>query len=69
MTHEHQSPDITATFLRRCLHTLEHALAELKDSDPDDIAYDIYRAACVKEFELPSRRSDRGEGRWVTDYT
>ncbi len=38
MTHEHQSPDITATFLRRCLHTLEHALAELKDSDPDDIA-------------------------------
>ena len=59
MTHEHQSPDITATFLRRCLHTLEHALAELKDSDPDDIAYDIYRAACVKEFELVLEQSGK----------
>ena len=59
MTHEHQSRDITATFRRRCLRTLEHALAELKRSDPDDIAYDIYRAACVKEFELVLEQSGK----------
>ena len=44
--------NINTAFLRRCLDTLERALGELKRSDPDDIAYDIYRAACVKEFEI-----------------
>ena len=44
--------NIDTVFLRRCLDTLERALAELKRSDPTDIAYDIYRAACVKEFEI-----------------
>ena len=43
---------INTEFLRRCLDTLERALDELKRSDPDDITYDIYRAACVKEFEI-----------------
>ena len=43
---------IDTTFLRRCLDTLERALDELTRSDPSDIAYDIYRAACVKEFEI-----------------
>ena len=40
------------TFVERCLDTLERALSELQCSDPTDIAYDIYRAACVKEFEI-----------------
>ena len=43
---------VNTEFLRRCLNTLEHALGELERSDPDDITYDIFRAACVKEFEL-----------------
>ena len=34
-------------------------MAELKRSDPDDIAYDIYRAACVKEFELVLEQSGK----------
>lgn len=43
---------IDTEFLRRCLDTLEHCLGELKRRDPDEIAYDAYRAACVKEFEI-----------------
>jgi len=43
---------IDTEFLRRCLDTLEHCLEELKRTDPDGIAYDAYRAACVKEFEI-----------------
>lgn len=43
---------IDATFLRRCLRTLEHALTALRASDPEAIEYDVFRAACVKEFEL-----------------
>ena len=50
---------IDTEFLRRCLATLERALGELKRSDPDDIAYDIYRAACVKEFEIVLEQSGK----------
>ena len=50
---------INTDFLRRCLDTLEHALGEFKRSDPDDIAYDIYRAACVKEFEIVLEQSSK----------
>ena len=50
---------INTEFLRRCLDTLERALTELKRSDPDDIAYDIYRAACVKEFEIVLEQSGK----------
>ena len=39
-------------FLRRCLSTLDQALKTLQETDPGDPIYDIYRAACVKEFEL-----------------
>ena len=37
---------------RRRLDTLEHCLKELKRRGPDEISYDSYRAACVKEFEI-----------------
>lgn len=44
---------IDTTFLRRCIGSLEYAFAEISEhSDADDVIYDIYRAACVKEFEL-----------------
>ena len=44
---------IDTTFLRRCIASLERA-AEGIDTmeDRDEVVYDIYRAACVKEFEL-----------------
>ena len=50
---------IDTAFLERCLDTLERALAELGRRAPDDPAYDIFRAACVKEFELVLEQSGR----------
>ena len=44
---------INTVFLRRCIQALEFALAEAgKRQEANDFLYDIYRAACVKEFEL-----------------
>lgn len=50
---------IDTTFLRRCLDTLESALAGIARHGPEDIAYDIYRAACVKQFELVLEQSGK----------
>ena len=50
---------IDTTFLRRCLATLERAMAEFKQTSPHSVAYDIYRAACVKEFELILEQSGK----------
>ena len=51
---------IDTTFLRRCIQTLETALTEFeKRRVPDDVFHDIYRAACVKEFELVLEQSGK----------
>lgn len=44
--------NINTDFLVRCIGTLEAAHAALPDHEPNSVMYDIYRAACVKEFEL-----------------
>ena len=49
--------NINTEFLTRCIHTLEMALEQLQQYSEDDISYDIYRAACVKEFELVLEQS------------
>jgi len=49
---------IDTTFLRRCIASLERAVQEIgKVNDSEDVLYDIYRAACVKEFELVLEQS------------
>ncbi len=53
------SAPIDATFLRRCHGTLDHALSALQHHDADDIEYDVFRAACVKEFELVLEQSGK----------
>ena len=51
---------IDTTFLRRCIQSLELALDEIdKHQDANDFLYDIYRAACVKEFELILEQSGK----------
>ena len=51
---------IDTTFLRRCIDTLERALGEIeKHRKADDFLYDVYRAACVKEFELVLEQSGK----------
>ena len=52
--------EIDTTYLRRCIETLKQALAALRSQgSEDDILYDIYRAACVKEFELILEQSGK----------
>ena len=51
---------IDTTFLHRCIGALERALSEIEaHSGADEFLYDIYRAACVKEFELILEQSGK----------
>ena len=50
---------LSTDYVERRIVTLETALQGLADHQPDEIAYDIYRAACVKEFELILEQSGR----------
>ena len=51
---------IDTTFLRRCIASLKRAVEELERlDDSEDVLYDIYRAACVKEFELVLEQSGK----------
>ena len=50
---------IDTTYLRRCLDTLERALDQLGRHEADSIMHDVYRAACVKEFELVLEQSGK----------
>ena len=44
---------IDTAFLRRCIQTLELVLNEIDKQKQTDVGIDdLYRAACVKEFEL-----------------
>ncbi len=43
---------IDTTYLERCIMTLEKAFNLLQNYEIDDIEYDMYRSACVKEFEI-----------------
>ena len=56
-------------FLRRCLGSLEHALGEIgKHREADDFLYDIYRAACVKHFELVLDQSGKLLRKHLADF-
>lgn len=52
---------IDTTFLRRCIDSLQRGVEgiELRKDADDDLMYDIYRAACVKEFELVLEQSGK----------
>lgn len=43
---------IDTTFLERCIEALSSALGKLNGQKEQDIDYDIYRSACIKEFEI-----------------
>ena len=52
--------NIDTTFLRRCIGTLEYAFNEISEQGKaKDFVYEIYRAACVKEFELVLEQSGK----------
>lgn len=39
---------IDTTYLERCIATLDKAQTLLKQSNPENIDYDMYRSACIK---------------------
>jgi len=43
---------LNTEYFVRCIASLKHALEALQSHSADDVLYDIYRAACVKEFEI-----------------
>jgi nucleotidyltransferase substrate binding protein (TIGR01987 family) len=47
------------TYFNRCIATLEKALELLHESKENDIMYDMYRSACIKEFEIILEQSGK----------
>ena len=54
---------INVDYLDRCVRVLESAYKKMKekplDPDSNDISYEIYRAACIKEFEIILEQSGK----------
>ncbi|MFI5163979.1 MAG: nucleotidyltransferase substrate binding protein [Bacteroidia bacterium] len=50
---------IDTTYYERCIATLEKALTLLKKTNTENIDYDMYRSACVKEFEIILEQSGK----------
>ncbi len=50
---------IDTAFFLRCILTLEQAHSLLLKAEPDSIEYEMYRSACVKEFELILEQSGK----------
>lgn len=51
--------DINTEYLLKCIQTLTRAHDALLQLSPDDNMHDIYRAACVKEFEIILEQSGK----------
>lgn len=59
---------LSTEHVRRCVRTLEAAYAALQGTDRHSVAHDIYRAACVKEFEIVLEQSGKLVRKWVRAY-
>ncbi|MFT3752990.1 MAG: nucleotidyltransferase substrate binding protein [Paludibacter sp.] len=43
---------IDTSYYDRCALTLQNAYTLLSNQNPESIEYDMYRSACIKEFEI-----------------
>ncbi len=50
---------IDTTYYERCISTLEKAHGLLLKANPEHIDHDMYRSACVKEFEIILEQSGK----------
>ena len=50
---------IDTQYINRCIHALRSAWEGLQQYQAGDVLYEIYRAACVKEYELVLEQSGR----------
>lgn len=52
---------IDTTFFMRCIQTLDKAYSMVNQVEESSIEYDMYRSACVKEFERDNTAHDYGK--------
>ena len=52
-------PTLNTDYFARCIATLSKAHSALAAHPRDSLEYDIYRAACVKEFEIILEQSGK----------
>ncbi|MDE0065666.1 MAG: nucleotidyltransferase substrate binding protein [Acidimicrobiaceae bacterium] len=50
---------INTDYLMRCVDALEAACGQVPNHEMDSVMYDVYRAACVKQFELVLEQSGK----------
>jgi nucleotidyltransferase substrate binding protein (TIGR01987 family) len=50
---------IETIYYERCISTLEKAHNLLLKANPENIDYDMYRSACIKEFEIILEQSGK----------
>jgi nucleotidyltransferase substrate binding protein (TIGR01987 family) len=50
---------LDTAYFDRCIHTLEKAHTLLLKADQENIEYDMYRSACIKEFEIILEQSGK----------
>lgn len=59
---------IDTGYYERCIKTLENAYTLLSKENPDTIDYDMYRSACIKEFEIILEQSGKLLRKVLTPY-
>lgn len=50
---------IDTTYYERCISTLQKAFAMLNNEKPESIEFEMYRSACIKEFEIILEQSGK----------
>lgn len=50
---------LDTTYIRRCILALDKAFTKLQVASQDDIDFDIYRSAVIKEFEIILEQSGK----------
>jgi nucleotidyltransferase substrate binding protein (TIGR01987 family) len=50
---------IDIAYFERCISTLQKAHSLLVKANPENIDYDMYRSACIKEFEIILEQSGK----------
>ena len=59
MKNQKYGMNIDTEYYNRCISTLEKAYRLLMDTSPEEIDFDIYRSACIKEFEIILEQSGK----------
>ena len=59
---------LNTEYFGRCITTLRQAFDGLSREAPDSTLYDIYRAACVKEFEIILEQTGKLLKKRLADY-